>query len=56
MGLTSVHVNRTVQSLRAEGLIKLGAHHLRILDRSGLQRVAGFDGGYLHLDGVRPLA
>ena len=56
MGLTSVHVNRTVQSLRADGLIKLDALHLRILDWPGLQRVAGFDPGYLHLDGIRPLA
>ena len=56
MGLTAVHVNRTVQSLRGEGLIKLDAHHLRILDWPGLQRVAGFHPGYLHLDGIRPLA
>lgn len=55
MGITSVHVNRTVQGLRADGLISLDAHRLRVLDWPALQRVADFNPGYLHLDGIRPL-
>ncbi|MEQ9811353.1 MAG: Crp/Fnr family transcriptional regulator [Azospirillaceae bacterium] len=48
LGLSAVHVNRTLRQLRAEQLIKLEDHHLRILDMKGLERVAGFDSGYLH--------
>ena len=35
-GLTSVHVNRTLQSMRAKGLIELHAKWLRIPDRQAL--------------------
>ena len=48
-GLTVVHVNRTLKALRASGLIGLQGRFLHILDRPGLERVAGFDPTYLHL-------
>ena len=49
LGLTAVHVNRTLQGLRSDGLIQLRDHRLTIPDEAALRRVAGFDGGYLHL-------
>lgn len=54
LGLTSVHVNRTLQLLRERGLIRLENKHLTILDYDGLRRLADFDPNYLHLrDGSR---
>ena len=47
-GLTSVHTNRTLQSLRKDGLIQLNAKSLTVLDWDGLQEVGDFDELYLH--------
>ncbi len=47
-GLTSVHTNRTLQSLRKDGLIQLTARSLTILDWEGLREVGEFDELYLH--------
>jgi CRP-like cAMP-binding protein len=47
-GLTAVHTNRTLQSLRKDGLIQLSAKSLSILDWEGLQAVGDFDELYLH--------
>jgi CRP-like cAMP-binding protein len=47
-GLTAVHTNRTLQSLRKDGLIHLNAKSLSILDWEGLQAVGDFDELYLH--------
>lgn len=49
-GLTSVHVNRTLQGLRRDRLIELGRRQLRILDFKRLMRVSTFNPYYLHLD------
>jgi len=49
LGLTSVHINRTLQRLRNEGLIRLCHRRLVILDRERLATIAGFDGAYLRL-------
>lgn len=49
LGLTAVHVNRTLQGLRADGVIQLRDHRLTIPDAAELARVAGFDPSYLHL-------
>jgi len=49
-GLTSVHVNRTLQELRKDGLIELERKQLHILDMERLKRVALFNANYLHLD------
>jgi DNA-binding transcriptional regulator YhcF (GntR family) len=47
--LTPVHVNRTLQRLRNEGLISFQRGRLTIVDMGGLQRAAGFDPSYLHI-------
>lgn len=48
-GLTSVHVNRTLQELRSAGLIELKSRTLVILDLEKLMQVAMFNTNYLHL-------
>jgi CRP-like cAMP-binding protein len=48
VALSIVHVNRTLQRLRREGLIKLHGKLLTILDLPGLQEVSGFNPNYLH--------
>ena len=48
MGLTPVHVNRTLQDLRAEDLIVFRSGVLTIPDVQRLQEVAGFEPKYLH--------
>ncbi|GAB5468483.1 MAG: Crp/Fnr family transcriptional regulator [Rhodospirillales bacterium] len=48
LGLSTVHVNRTLQKLRANQLVATTGDQIRILDMKGLERTAGFDDGYLH--------
>jgi CRP-like cAMP-binding protein len=47
--MSSVHVNRTLQQLRSRNLIGRDPALLEILDWEALQKIAGFDPGYLHL-------
>ena len=47
-GLSTVHVNRTLQDLRVQGLIEIGGGTLVVPDWEGLKRAAGFDPAYLH--------
>ena len=47
-GLTPVHTNRTLQSLRREGLIQLNSGLLRVLDWEGMREIGDFDELYLH--------
>ena len=49
-GLTSVHVNRTLQELRRDELIELERKQLHILDLERLMDVSMFNTNYLHLD------
>lgn len=49
-GLSSVHVNRTLQELRAAKLIVLKGRTLTIPDFEALQRAALFNPNYLHLN------
>jgi len=51
LGLSPVHVNRTLQSLRSQGLIDLTRNRLAILDKAGLYAIAEFDPQYL--DGLK---
>lgn len=46
-GLTPVHVNRVLQSLRATGLIRTDQRRVTIEDWDGLARVGTFDERYL---------
>jgi CRP-like cAMP-binding protein len=54
LGLTTVHVNRTLQELRRRGLIELTRERLTIRDRGALEAVAEFDPAYLYLE-KRPI-
>ncbi len=47
-GLSTVHVNRTLQELRGKGLIELQNGTFVALDWAGLKEAAGFDPAYLH--------
>lgn len=49
-GLTSVHVNRTLQELRRDGLIELERKQLQILDLERMMDISMFNANYLHLD------
>jgi CRP-like cAMP-binding protein len=49
-GLSLVHVNRTLQEMRREGLIELADRQLRILDLDRLKQTAMFNRNYLHFD------
>jgi CRP-like cAMP-binding protein len=49
LGLSTVHVNRVVQQLRADGLITWHAKALTVNDWEGLKRAGEFDPTYLHL-------
>ncbi len=47
-GLSTVHINRNIQQLRADRLISLEAGVLTVLDWGRLQRAGDFDAVYLH--------
>ncbi|MBR0818899.1 Crp/Fnr family transcriptional regulator [Bradyrhizobium liaoningense] len=51
LGLSSVHINRTLQTLRSQGLIELTRSQLTILDKEGLYAMGEFDPEYL--DGLK---
>jgi CRP-like cAMP-binding protein len=53
VGLSTVHVNRTIRDLRAAGLISLTGARLKALDWPRLQEAGEFDPAYLHLDAPR---
>lgn len=46
-GLTPVHVNRTLQDMRARGLIELRSRWLRIRDPGALKKMALFNDTYM---------
>jgi CRP-like cAMP-binding protein len=48
LGLTSVHVNRVLQRLRSDELIRFRHGLLTILDYGRLEKAAGFNPNYLH--------
>lgn len=52
MGLTQVHINRVLQKLRHEGLVKLEKKRLTILDWDRLKQFSQFDPVYLHCQNV----
>ncbi|MDP2782725.1 Crp/Fnr family transcriptional regulator [Devosia sp.] len=47
LGLSTVHVNRTIQQLRKKKLVAMAQGKVRILDFPSLARIAAFDGRYL---------
>jgi CRP-like cAMP-binding protein len=50
LGLTSVHVNRVLQRMRADGLITFRRGTLTILDYGRLEEESGFNANYLHIE------
>jgi CRP-like cAMP-binding protein len=50
VGVTSVHINRNLQELRAAGLITLGRGKLHIHDWQGLKAAGDFESDYLYLE------
>jgi CRP-like cAMP-binding protein len=50
LGLTVVHVNRTLQELRRRRMIEAESRSITILDKPALEAVAEFDPAYLHLE------
>ena len=51
-GMTSVHVNRTLQRLRCEGLLELKSRRIVVRDLERLTQVAQFTPNYLHAYGA----
>lgn len=49
LGVSTVHVSRTLSELRTRNLFQWRARQAQILDWEGLQRVAKFDPAYLML-------
>src|SRR5215210_5393836 len=49
LGLSTVHVNRTLQDLRGDGLITLRSGLVTVLDWERLREAGEFDPTYLHL-------
>lgn len=50
LGLTVVHVNRTIQALRRTGAVRTNGRRVEILDWQALVAIAQFDPTYLLLD------
>ncbi|MDO9411142.1 MAG: Crp/Fnr family transcriptional regulator [Pseudolabrys sp.] len=49
LGISLVHANRTLKSLKERGIALIERGRLRVLDWEALQTAAGFDPTYLHL-------
>ena len=49
VGLTNIHVNRTLRALREDGLMTFANREIVIVDIPALRARAGFDANYLHL-------
>jgi CRP-like cAMP-binding protein len=49
LGITTVHVNRVLQQMRADGLIELQGNRLNIPDWNRLKEAGDFEPTYLHL-------
>ncbi|MDX8493057.1 Crp/Fnr family transcriptional regulator [Mesorhizobium sp. VK22B] len=47
LGMTTVHVNRTLRELRRAGLVSFKAGHVEVINRKKLVILAGFDKEYL---------
>jgi len=47
--LSSVHVNRTIQTLRSINVLSQASHAIEVVDRKQLASIAGFNGHYLNM-------
>jgi CRP-like cAMP-binding protein len=48
LGLSSIHVNRVLRQLRERKLLTFRSGLVEIHNLNGLQKIAGFEGGYLY--------
>jgi CRP-like cAMP-binding protein len=48
VGLSSVHVNRVLQDLRKQGLLRVDRSQFELLKPQELKEIGGFDPAYLH--------
>lgn len=48
LGMSLVHMNKTLRSLENDGVIAFRNEILTVNDMDALQHIAGFDSGYLH--------
>ena len=48
LGMTPVHINRVLRRFREAGIMEIGRRNIRVVDPTGLARIAGFDENYLH--------
>jgi CRP-like cAMP-binding protein len=48
LGLSAVHVNRVLQSFRAEGVLDIQKNSVKLRDIAKLVEIGGFDGVYLN--------
>ena len=48
-GLSVVHVNRTIQTLRSLNVLSKASQAIEVVDRKQLEEIAGFDGRYLNM-------
>jgi CRP-like cAMP-binding protein len=55
LGMSVVHVNRTLMLLRATGAVEFRGGKLTVMDWEQLVEIAEFDGSYLHLGAVAPV-
>ncbi|MEG3164972.1 Crp/Fnr family transcriptional regulator [Sphingomonas sp. PB2P19] len=53
-GITGVHVNRVLRSLRERGAMTFKGSEVRILDRKALERIAEFEPDYLYGSRLNP--
>lgn len=56
LGFTTVHVNRVLKEMRAEGLIVIDGTRLTVPDWERLKQVGEFDPTYLHLENKQAAA
>ena len=54
LGLSTVHVNRSLQSLKAADLVTFKGKKITIIDLVRLKKVSGFRENYLHLQAREP--
>jgi CRP-like cAMP-binding protein len=54
LGLSRVHVSRSLKRLRDEGCVALAERHITILDLDRLETIAEYDERYLHIQPLSP--
>ena len=54
IGLTPVHVNRTLKSLAADGVVHRDRRYISFSDWDLVRTIGDFNALYLHLDQVKP--